>query len=281
MRLYLNINGFGSSVLQMLIKTSIKKNLYYEIKDRVDEELFDGITVRKRPRKCRVYGCTSSKSKRNKLIELLHQRVQHHRDKFNTKELYDELCTMVVKPNGKTEHAEGAHDDLIFSYLWALYVFYYGEELAARFHLMKTEIYTDDHYDETSYNLQEEYDNEYETLDNSVFKDDDDPSQMIVDEQMKILNSNKSISLEEFYKKQVEKEQNILNQLLQTPGGVEAVSKAYHVDEKYLNNQNNNGFIDITDDINKQFYSDIENNQNNNLHNKALSGNLSNIFDKI
>ena len=280
MRLYLNTNGFGSSVLQMLIKTSIKKNLYYEIKDRVDEELYDGITVRKRPRKCRVYGCTSSKSKRNKLIELLHQRVQHHRDKFNTKELYDELCTMVVKPNGKTEHSEGAHDDLIFSYLWALYVFYYGEDLASRFHLMKTEIYTDDHYDETSFNLQEEYADTYENLDPGVFKDQDDPSQVIIDEQMKIINSNKSITLEEFYRKQVEKEQKILDQLVQTPGGAEAVSKAYHINKDYLNNQKDIGFIDITDDINKSFYGDIEDTKNN-LHNKSLVGNLSDMYDKL
>ena len=142
-----NNGGFGSSVLQMLLKTSIKKNLYYEIKDRMTEEVFDGTAVRRKTRKVKVYGGTSTKQTRNLLIELLHQRVQHHRDKFNSKEIYDELCTMVVKPNGKTEHADDAHDDLVFSYLWALYVFYHGEELATRFHLMKTEIYTDDHYE--------------------------------------------------------------------------------------------------------------------------------------
>ena len=32
-----NDSGFGSSVIQMLLRTSVKKNLYYEIKDRVDE----------------------------------------------------------------------------------------------------------------------------------------------------------------------------------------------------------------------------------------------------
>ena len=102
----------------MLIKTSIKKNLYYEIKDRIDEEQFDGVTVKRRPKKCKVYGSTSGKNKRNQLIELLHQRVQHHRDKFNSKDIYDELCTMVVKPNGKVEHADLLSLGLVCFLLW-------------------------------------------------------------------------------------------------------------------------------------------------------------------
>jgi cytochrome P450 len=99
----------------MLLKTSIKKNLYYEIKERRDEEVINGINIKRPARRVKVYGSTSGKKKRDDLISILHQRVQHHRDKFMTREIYDELCTMVVKPNGKVEHADDAHDDLVFS----------------------------------------------------------------------------------------------------------------------------------------------------------------------
>lgn len=261
----------------MLIRTSIKKNLYYEIKDRIDEEQFDGVTVKRRPRKCKVYGSTSSHKKRNELIELLHQRVQHHRDKFASKEIYDELCTMVVKPNGKVEHADDAHDDLVFSYLWALYVFYHGEDLATRFHLMKTEIYTDDHYDETSYSLEEEY-NEGELIDSSVFKDPTDESTKIVDEQMQILNSSRTMTLEEFYREQDKAERKAIEKIIQTAPGREAISKAYHVPVEHLEKQNNSGFTDITDDIMKIWYAD----GNNDIDpNDIYVGNMSDIFKRL
>ena len=290
MRLNLNIYGFGSTLLQILLKTSIKPNLYYEIKDRVDEEIFDGITVKKRPRKCKVYGSTSSKAKRDKLIELLHQRVQHHRDKFGTKEILDELKTMVVKPNGKTEHADDAHDDLVFSYLWALYVFYYGEDLVNRFRLMKTEIYTDDHYDETSYSLEEEYGYET-TVDPDVFREPDDEIGTLIQDQMKYITSTKSYSYEEFKIKELNEDRKALEAIKRTPGGREAISKAYNVPVSYLEKQSNSGFIDISNDINKIFYGDADIgggkledmfNLNDDTNNKGVvKGNLSDIFNRV
>ena len=40
LRLYQNINGFGIAVVQRLCKTSVKKNLYWELKEKVIEEEF-------------------------------------------------------------------------------------------------------------------------------------------------------------------------------------------------------------------------------------------------
>lgn len=262
----------------MLIKTSIKKNLYYEIKDRIDEEQFDGVTVKRRPKKCKVYGSTSGKNKRNQLIELLHQRVQHHRDKFNSKDIYDELCTMVVKPNGKVEHADDAHDDLVFSYLWALYVFYYGEDLATRFHIMKTEIYTDDHYDETSYSLEEEYDEEGEKLDPSVFADDTDATTHMVNDQLEYLSKSKRMSMEDFHLSQINEDEAALNRIKKSSVGRQAVANAYHIPKDYLDKQEDVGYTDIGADLNKIWYGD-----NGSSHNKdpRLVGNLSDIFNKL
>ena len=275
LRINLNKYGFGSSVIQMLLKTSIKKNLYYEIKDRADEEVFDGTSVRRRTRRVKVYGATSSHTKRNQLIELLHQRVQHHRDKFNTKEIYDELCTMVVKPNGKTEHADDAHDDLVFSYLWALYVFYHGEELATRYHLMKTEIYTDDHYDETSYSLEEEY-MEGKDIDPSVFRTDDVTSE-IIDSQIEIFNKTKTITFEDLYKRQLNDDAKALNNIKKTPYGREAISKAYHIPLDHLEKENKLGYVNILDDINKDFYGEDINNSKD----PKLVGNLSDLYNRL
>ena len=280
-----NNGGFGSSVLQMLIKTSIKPNLYYEIKERINEETFDGNKVNRKSRLCKVYGSTSSGAKRNQLIELLHQRVQHHRDKFLTKDLYDELCTMVVKPNGKVEHADDAHDDLIFSYLWALYVFYYGKDLATRFHLMKTEIFTDDHYDETSYSLEEEYE-EGEQIDPEIFRDENDSEYQVMKSQKDILKQAKSISLEDYYKSQEAIERKALFNIQQTPYGREAISKAYHVPVEYLEKQNKLEFNNIVSDITNSFYSDDDmeiggfTNEGSQKKDNVI-GNLANMFKRL
>lgn len=74
--------GFGSSVLSRLIKTSVKKNIYYEIKDKVIEEKSNGTTVIRNTQKIKVYGLDSTKGVRARLIELLYDRVNYHKDKF-------------------------------------------------------------------------------------------------------------------------------------------------------------------------------------------------------
>ena len=75
--------GFGVSVIQRLCKTSAKKNLYWEIKDKVIEEAFNGVRTIKKQQKVRVYGTDSTKDVRARLIEILYDRVAYHKQKFD------------------------------------------------------------------------------------------------------------------------------------------------------------------------------------------------------
>ena len=135
--------GFGTSVIQRLVKTSVKNNLYWEIKDKVIEETFNGVRVEKRPRKVKVYGLDSTKNVRARLIEILMERVSYHKDKFVAGILLDEMKAMQVKKNGKVEHSDRSHDDQVFSYLMALYVWYDGHNLIENFGIRKSTIKTD------------------------------------------------------------------------------------------------------------------------------------------
>lgn len=135
--------GFGSAVIQRLVKTSVKKNLYWEIKDKVIEESYNGVRVEKRPRKVKVYGLDSTKNIRARLIEILMERVMYHKDKFVAPLLLEEMRAMQVKKNGKVEHSDRSHDDQVFSYLMALYVWYDGHNLIENFGIRKTTIKTD------------------------------------------------------------------------------------------------------------------------------------------
>ena len=135
--------GFGVSVIQRLVKTSAKKNLYWEIKDKVIEEAFNGIRMSKKSQKVRVYGLDSTRDVRARLIEILQERVRYHKDKFVAPIRLDEMKHMVVKKSGKVEHSDNSHDDQVFSYLMALYVWYDGKNLAENFHIIKNTIKTD------------------------------------------------------------------------------------------------------------------------------------------
>jgi hypothetical protein len=139
--------GFGVSVLQRLCKTSIKKNLYYEIKEKVIEEAFNGIRMAKKSQKVRVYGLDSTHDVRERLIEILYERVRYHKDKFVARVIKEEMAGMQVKRNGKVEHSDQTHDDQVFSYLIALYVWYEGKNLMDNWHIQKTTIKTDEDID--------------------------------------------------------------------------------------------------------------------------------------
>ena len=76
----MKLKGFGASVIQRLVKTDIKKNLYYEIKEKVIEETFNGYRVNKNKARVKVYDLESTKSVRARLIEILYDRVAYHKD---------------------------------------------------------------------------------------------------------------------------------------------------------------------------------------------------------
>ena len=142
--------GFGASLISKLKEPGgIKENLYYEIKDRIIEETSDslGRPIRRKQR-TKVYGLDSSKDVRDLLIEILRERMERHKDKIYSPVMFDELSKMVVKRNGKVEHSDNSHDDLVFSYLMALYVWYEGKNIKERYNVDKTTIKTDEDTDE-------------------------------------------------------------------------------------------------------------------------------------
>ena len=77
-------------------------------------------------------------------MQILRDRMDNHKAKFISPIIYNELCTLEVKKNGKIEHSATAHDDQIFSYLMALYVWYEGKDLMERYGLEKGTLYTDE-----------------------------------------------------------------------------------------------------------------------------------------
>lgn len=230
-------------------------------------------TIQKK-QKVKVYGSDNTPAVRKLLIELLHQRVSYHKDKFLAPILHEELQTMELKKNGKTEHAANAHDDQIFSYLWALYVWYYGENLMERFHMAKTEIQTDQAEDETQFSLEERYDG-LEKLPVEIYEDPESETNQIIDQAMKQISSAKSMTQNQFDLKEKEEDDAALQKILQTKDGRKAYAEKYNVDINYLDQQQSYGSVDIGADILKAFYED------SGSEDHQYVGNLSNIYKNL
>lgn len=237
--------GFGSSVIALLKKSKIKRNLYYEIKDRVTEERMEGLTINKRKQKVKVYGFDETKNSRNLLMEILRDRMDNHKSRFIANIIYEELCTLEVKKNGKIEHADNAHDDQIFSYLMALYVWYYGKNLMENFGLDKRMIHTDADEDVEVDPLGEEYGYEdiSSGIETEIYGD--------IQSQLNYVNSVKVTLYNEFLEQEKAKDKQAMNDILKTKIGRQAYSEMYHID---INDISNSSLYQIPDSIFNDIY---------------------------
>ena len=220
--------GFGASLIAILRNAGYGNNLYYEIKERVIEETLDAIgrPVR-RKQKTKVYGTDNTKDTREKLIEILRERMERHKDKFHSPTIFDELSKMVVKRSGKVEHSDNSHDDLVFSYLMAMYVWYEGKQLKERFHINKTTIRTeDDEVDEALSPIEGEVRKYTEIIEEMILPDDEDKVKQEIKEQLTLLREGMGYTYQEFMKQQLQDEHEMLMQMLSNKVIKEAYSKS-------------------------------------------------------
>lgn len=223
--------GYGASVLQYLINTDIKRNLFFEIKDTVYEESFAlGGRVQKATRKTKKYGTDSTNKTRELVMEILKSRVESHKDKFISPRIFDEMLHMEVKKNGRIEHSINTHDDQVFSYLWALYVWYEGKDLIDNWGINKSTLKTDAELDETINTIEQKY---RPILDEIIAETNDE-----VNKQLQALNSVKAISMAQWMKQEQEKNEQATKILLQTPIGRQGYARTFNTDLEAMENMN-------------------------------------------
>lgn len=271
--------GFGASVIALLKKAGITNNLYYEFKDKIIEERFEGPGAIKRIKQLtKVFGLDSTKGVRELLMEILKERMDNHKDKFVSKRLYDEFLGLEVKRNGKIEHSTNTHDDLTFSYLMALYVWYEGKNLKEAFGINKTVLKTDEDVDDIVFDAAVETVEIYEEtiqLQKDLAKDD--PSELSPMDKLKEAQRAIGMTYQEWIKAEDAKEKEALEAALQDPQFLKAYAYKYNLtkeDVDLIRNQQdgklpNQAFISL--------YSN-DTPTNNDSH---LSGNLSRFYNQI
>lgn len=262
--------GFGAAVLQRLVKTSIKSNLYYEFKERSLQERFDGMHTVRTKDILKVFGTDSTRDVRARLIEILYERVNYHKDKFISPIIHNELKGMEVKKNGKVEHSTKTHDDQVFSYLMALHVWYEGKDLAQRFNIKKNSIRTDQDLEEAVSSI------DYDLADTSVcildeidYNDDDNATSVL----KYIINNNVAIMNSDFIKEQEQKDKEALQTLLSNRTAKDAYIKKYNLDPDDL------GFNTTINDINSNgipdsFFDAFNDADEFGVEDNYMSGNL-------
>ena len=272
----MKLNGFGASVIQRLVKTSVKKNLYWEIKERIIEESFNGVRSVKHPQKVRVYGLDSNREVRARLIEILFDRVAFHKDKFVAPILHAEMQSMETKKNGKVEHSSNSHDDQVFSYLMALYVWYDGKNLAENFHIMKNTIKTDQDQDIEELDIEDSLESNTKVeIDNLAI---DPESEIGVDLQWVIENS-KLITSRDLQDNQHFEIVQMRDQILSTNKDARrSYCDQNGLDPSMYSDNTNVTFVNLPDTVFMDTDFDPEDDEN---HYSVLQGNLSSYWDQL
>lgn len=240
-------NGVGTGCLATLMKSKIKNNLYFEIKERsIEEQLGGGLRIGKKKQWTRVYGLDNTKNVREQLMDLLESRVEDHYDKFISPVILEELKNLEVKKNGKIDHSANSHDDATFSYLLALYPLYYGKNIRENWNIKVPTLTTAREEAEEIFTDLEATDS-FNVVPEIEFADDD-----IVSDQLKKINDGTKL-YKEFLDQQNAENEEAMKQLLSTRLGQMAYSQKWNVPLESL--QDNNTQYDMTAAINS-FYSE-------------------------
>lgn len=256
--------GFGSSVIARLLQTSIRKNLFYTIKDKVIEERVIGANIHKRTQKTKVYGSDSTKAERENLMEILRERVEYHKDKIISPIIYEELCGLEVKKNGKIEHSSNTHDDQVFSWLWALYIYYCGGDLMNNWGVTKHVLRTDADLEEAIVDIHEDQKDLVQEIE--VLEDESIQAQI-----QQLQNAPGRMMYEEWMQEESRKDNECMNRLLQRKDVQKSLAERYHTVVPQANQQ----FTTIPNEIFNNFNTDeMEQNMIDTVH----VGNLSKFW---
>ena len=235
--------GFGASVLAALIATNVKRNLYYEIKDRVIEERIMDNNIHKLTQKTKVFGTDNTKNVRELLMQILRERVEYHKDKFISPVIYEELCGMETKKSGKIEHSTNTHDDSVFAMLMALYVWYEGKDIAERFGIQKQAIKTDASLDEAVFGLEEKY--------NDILKDIEEPVEddLGINKQLSQMTKAIGKTYQQWAKEEAMKDEEAAKAIMSTKVGAQAYSQKYNTPLEDLQKGLYNVPVNVFDDF--------------------------------
>lgn len=206
--------------------------MYYEIKDKTFEEQISNGRIVKSSRKTRVYGIEVKHQMREILMELLKERVSLHKDKFISHTIHKELTGLEIKKSGKIEHSELSHDDQIFAYLMAIYVWYEGKNIKEYWNIDKSMIQTENDIDDVV-NLETGLENGrvsmLKPLEEVTKVNDENPKIAKLESDMEEMKKATGMLYSEFVTKMQQNEKEHLKMLLKDEKARDAYARFYGI----------------------------------------------------
>jgi hypothetical protein len=240
-------NGVGHGLLSRLVQSPIKRNLYFEIKDKVIDERNDGAGhITRTKQRVKQFGLYNTEEVRLDIMDLLMNRVQNFPHLISSKLILKELEGLERKGD-KIDHSTNTHDDTIFGYMLALYPLYYGKNIKENWNIDLARFKTIDSCDDEMFDpeLDEHKDYIVEKLAN--LEND------LIKQQMQYLATDKSKLYNDYFAEERRKDEEALKRLLNTKLGRKAYMETYHSTETDL--KYNYGEIqNIPDDVFLNFY---------------------------
>lgn len=182
---------------------------------------------------------------------------------------------MEVKKNGKVEHSDNSHDDQVFSYLMALYVWYDGKNLMENFHIQKNTIKTDADEDIEELDIEDAIEStekiDVESLSFDPESDLADTYNSIV-EQTKLVTS-KDLKEQEYLLSNKRR----MSILAINKDAREAYCKETGLSEDMFKNEQAATFTTLPDEL----FMDIDLDLDEEQRDPVLQGNLSDMWNKL
>ena len=129
----LESNYNGADVVDFVQETQLENRFYHdpqtELTKNVLEKKLPEITLKQKAMDKRRFGTYVSPKTRETMFNILKNILKDNRHLINTKYLVKDVCNLVVTKTGKIAADDGEHDDLVMSYLHAVYVLKYGYKL--------------------------------------------------------------------------------------------------------------------------------------------------------
>lgn len=133
-------NYAGKVMIDDMIETDgLEDNLFYSLQNRtaekqveVNKPVFNELNRNGRnkvTKQVRRYGIDTTKKSRDIMLnEILSMIVEEKPYLVNNKPLFQEIKSLQMR-KGRIDHPEGGHDDLLMSYLFCLYAYYYEKDI--------------------------------------------------------------------------------------------------------------------------------------------------------
>lgn len=216
------------------------------------------------------------------------ERVRYHKDKFVAPILHHEMSAMTVRKSGKVEHSDNSHDDQVFSYLMALYVWYDGKNLAENFHIIKNTLRTDADEDLEELDMEEALEKREKIDANRLMTDIDDDKIADLNETLDWLEHDVKTYMDSDMLAQKQRDQIYqmkANILATNPNVRQTLIDETGVDnQSYMNAANTyvtipSEVFGLADDEETDFDWDDDYGTSPNRKNSYLQGNLSGFFN--